>query len=395
MADRGRARRTLFGLNTKKKHQRDRGFSSNHSHLMHAAGNELCHVARATVSDMKSGVAPGYFAASHRLATLALGPLRRVHRNSLHVTPRSFCPNTASRSPAFRNNAPTAGVSIGQAGRVSVRLFARLDDDRPLYVPSPVGCTLLALAIDAAAPARRRPIAVNPTRCRIADRLAPSASRMGPCSIARHPVIKDNIDTGDRMLTTAGSLALEGAPAPRDAFVVERLRMAGVVILGKTNLSEWANIRSGKSTSGWSARGGLVKNPYVLDRNPCGSSSGTGAAIAASLAAVGVGTETDGSSVCLRSAHSWDQPTLTVSFGIIPSASRTRPGRWRGRCDSGGAFDRPGKCRLARSPTAAGRRLIGLRAASTRTRCRAAHRLPVAYFGYLRRPTADRRAIKR
>src|SRR5262245_7280815 len=111
-------------------------------------------------------------------------------------------------------------------------------------------------------------------------------------------LIKDNIDTADRMHTTAGSLALGDNIAGRDAGVVKRLRAAGVVILGKTHLSEWANFRSTHSTSGWSARGGLTLNPYVLDRNCCGSSSGTGSAIAASLAAVGVGTETDGSVVC-------------------------------------------------------------------------------------------------
>ena len=110
-------------------------------------------------------------------------------------------------------------------------------------------------------------------------------------------LVKDNIATGDRMSTTAGSLALDGMRAPRDAHVVERLRDAGAVILGKTNLSEWANIRSTRSTSGWSARGGLTRNPYALDRNTSGSSSGTAAAIAASLAPLGVGTETDGSIV--------------------------------------------------------------------------------------------------
>ncbi|MDQ3256897.1 MAG: amidase family protein, partial [Acidobacteriota bacterium] len=90
-------------------------------------------------------------------------------------------------------------------------------------------------------------------------------------------LLKDNIDTGDRMMTTAGSLALVGTPAPRDAFIAERLRAAGAVILGKTNLSEWANFRSTRSTSGWSGRGGQTRNPYALDRNPCGSSSGSGA----------------------------------------------------------------------------------------------------------------------
>src|SRR5207244_12856497 len=108
-------------------------------------------------------------------------------------------------------------------------------------------------------------------------------------------LIKDNIDTADRMMTTAGSLALVGSIPKRDAFVARRLREAGAVILGKTNLSEWANFRSGHSISGWSGRGGQTRNPYALDRNPCGSSSGSGAAAAANLCAVAVGTETDGS----------------------------------------------------------------------------------------------------
>jgi amidase len=136
-------------------------------------------------------------------------------------------------------------------------------------------------------------------------------------------LIKDNIDTGDRMLTSAGSLALPTS-APRDAFIVRRMREAGAVLLGKTNLSEWANFRSTKSSSGWSGRGGQTKNPYALDRNPCGSSSGTGAAIAASLAAVGVGTETDGSIVCPAHANGLVgiKPTigLVSRSGIVPIA---------------------------------------------------------------------------
>jgi amidase len=135
-------------------------------------------------------------------------------------------------------------------------------------------------------------------------------------------VVKDNIDTADRMTTTAGSLALEGSIAARDAFVVERLRAAGAVIIGKTNLSEWANFRSTKSSSGWSGRGGQVRNPYALDRNPCGSSSGSGAAIAANLAAAAVGTETDGSIVCPSAANGLVglKPTvgLVSRSGIIP-----------------------------------------------------------------------------
>src|SRR5437868_794460 len=135
-------------------------------------------------------------------------------------------------------------------------------------------------------------------------------------------VIKDNIDTHDRMTTTAGSLALGGSIPPQDSFVAKKLRDAGVVIIGKTNLSEWANFRSSHSTSGWSGRGGQTKNPYVLDRNPCGSSSGTGAAIAANLATIGIGTETDGSVVCPSNANSLVgiKPTLGLisRIGIVP-----------------------------------------------------------------------------
>lgn len=138
-------------------------------------------------------------------------------------------------------------------------------------------------------------------------------------------LIKDNIETADKMKTTAGSLALIDAPAPeKDAFIVRQLRKAGAVILGKTNLSEWANFRSTKSISGWSGRGGQTNNPYILSENPCGSSSGTGAGISASLAAVGIGTETNGSIICpsLRCGLVGLKPTLGLvsRSGIIPIA---------------------------------------------------------------------------
>ncbi|MCW5958806.1 MAG: amidase [Pyrinomonadaceae bacterium] len=138
-------------------------------------------------------------------------------------------------------------------------------------------------------------------------------------------LLKDNIDTADKMKTTAGSLALLDAPVPKqDAFIVSQLRKAGAVILGKTNLSEWANFRSDNSSSGWSGRGGQTRNPYILDRSPCGSSSGSGAAIAANLSAVAVGTETDGSVVCPSSINGivGIKPTLGLvsRSGIIPIA---------------------------------------------------------------------------
>jgi amidase len=180
--------------------------------------------------------------------------------------------------------------------------------------------------LDRSGPMLRSVIETNPDAGAIADALDAERKTKGPRGpLHGIPVlIKDNIDTADRMTTTAGSLALEGSIAPRDAFVVERLRQAGAVILGKTNLSEWANFRSTKSTSGWSGRGGQTKNPYVLDRNPCGSSSGTGTAIAANLAAIGVGTETDGSIVCPSSVAALVgiKPTvgLVSRSGIIPIA---------------------------------------------------------------------------
>ncbi|MBV8475241.1 MAG: amidase, partial [Acidobacteria bacterium] len=135
-------------------------------------------------------------------------------------------------------------------------------------------------------------------------------------------LIKDNIDTADKMMTTAGSLALVGSKPSIDSTVARKLRAAGAIILGKTNLSEWANIRSSHSTSGWSGRGGLTKNPYALDRNACGSSSGSGAAVAANLCTVAIGTETDGSIVCPASANGvvGIKPTvgLVSRAGIIP-----------------------------------------------------------------------------
>ncbi len=137
-------------------------------------------------------------------------------------------------------------------------------------------------------------------------------------------LIKDNIDTGDRMQTTSGSLALEGSPAPRDAFLVRRLRAAGAVLLGKANLSEWANFRDRHSISGWSSRGGLTRNPYALDRTACGSSSGSAAAVAASLCTAAVGTETDGSIVCPAQTCGVVglKPTLGLvsRSGIVPIA---------------------------------------------------------------------------
>ena len=178
--------------------------------------------------------------------------------------------------------------------------------------------------IDKRGPAVNAIIELNPDALSIAQALDQERNAKG----ARGPLhgipvlIKDNIDTADRMMTTAGSLALVGSKPPKDSFVAQRLRAAGAVILGKTNLSEWANIRSSHSVSGWSGRGGLTKNPYALDRNACGSSSGTGAGISANLAVVGIGTETDGSIVCPSSSNGLAGIKPTVGLvsrgGIIP-----------------------------------------------------------------------------
>src|SRR5207302_9712577 len=135
-------------------------------------------------------------------------------------------------------------------------------------------------------------------------------------------LLKDNIDTGDKMQTTAGSFALAGTPALRDSTVAANLRAGGAVILGKTNLSEWANFRSFESISGWSGRGGQTNNPYGISRNPCGSSSGSGAAASANFATVSLGTETDGSVVCPANANGvvGIKPTvgLTSRAGVVP-----------------------------------------------------------------------------
>jgi amidase len=178
--------------------------------------------------------------------------------------------------------------------------------------------------VDKNGPALNSVIELNPDALAIADSMdaeRKSGKLRGP--LHGIPVlIKDNIDTADKMMTTAGSLALEGHHAKADAFVVKQLREAGSVLLGKTNLSEWANFRSLKSTSGWSSRGGQTKNPCMLNRNPCGSSSGSGVAVAANLCAVAVGTETDGSVIAPASYNGivGIKPTvgLVSRTGIIP-----------------------------------------------------------------------------
>jgi amidase len=219
-------------------------------------------------------------------------------------------------------SAPARAGSGVDLQRDTVLDFQRAMAQRRL---TSVGLTAVYLArIAALNPRLHAVIEVNPDALREAARSDAQRRRHGPRSVLEGiPVLlKDNVDTADRQHTTAGSLALLGARPARDAFLVRRLRAAGAVILGKANLSEWANFRSAPSSSGWSARGGQTNNPYVLDRNPCGSSSGSAVAAAAALAAVTIGTETDGSIVCPSGANGivGIKPTLGLvsRSGVVP-----------------------------------------------------------------------------
>ena len=242
-------------------------------------------------------------------AAIALDPTRSTASRVANA------PAPASAAPQAAFELEEATIAALQEGMRSGKYTARSLAE--LYLTR-------ADAVDRGGPAINSIIERNPDAIRIAEELDQErkAGRVrGP--LHGIPVlIKDNIDTADQMRTSAGSLALGEWKAPRDAHITKRLRDAGAVILGKTNLSEWANFRSTHSTSGWSGRGGQTKNPYVLDRNPCGSSSGTGASIAANLAAIGIGTETDGSIVCPSSANGLVgiKPTLGLlsRTGIIP-----------------------------------------------------------------------------
>jgi amidase len=187
--------------------------------------------------------------------------------------------------------------------------------------------------IDKSGPKLNAVIELNPDALAIAEQMD-QERKNGKVRGPMHGIpilIKDNINTGDKMQTTAGALALEGNIASEDAFIVKKLREAGAVILGKTNLSEWANFRSTRSTSGWSSRGGQTKNPYILDRSPSGSSSGSGAAVSANLCAIAIGTETNGSIIAPSSYNGLVgfKPTvgLLSRSGIIPiSATQDTPG---------------------------------------------------------------------
>lgn len=248
---------------------------------------------------LKTGLSGG-------LAAAIFTPMAGIDRNSLLA-------ETASGIEPFEFDEITIGELQDRmrSGRFSARAIAekylaRIEE------------------IDRNGPALHSVIELNPDALAIADSLDKERKDRGERGpLHGIPVlIKDNIDTADRMSTTAGSLALVGARPPKDSFLVEQLRAAGAVILGKTNLSEWANIRSSHSTSGWSGRGGLTKNPYALDRNTSGSSSGSAAAVAANLCTAAIGTETDGSIVSPSSINGivGIKPTvgLISRTGIVP-----------------------------------------------------------------------------
>jgi amidase len=236
------------------------------------------------------------------------------------ISPVEAQPAHKRDSQAASTNLPPfelSELSIGQLrrGLQSGRFTAR----------SLVGSYLARIeAIDKRGPAIHSVIEVNPDALTLAgqsDEERHSGGALGP--LHGIPVlVKDNIDTADKMETTAGSFALVGSTPPEDSFVVKQLRKAGAIVIGKTNLSEWSNMRSKYSTSGWSGRGGLTRNPYVLDRSPCGSSSGSAAAVAANLCVVAVGTETEGSIVGPASACGIVGIKPTVGLigrtGIIP-----------------------------------------------------------------------------
>lgn len=230
--------------------------------------------------------------------------------------------------PAERRQAETRGSRAADAFELEELTFAQLADGMADGRWTAQRLTELYLeriaAIDGAGPTLRSVIETNPDALAIAEALDAerAAGRLrGP--LHGIPILlKDNIGTADRMQTTAGSNALQGHVPSADSFAAAKLRDAGAILLGKANLSEWANFRSTRSSSGWSARGGQCRNPYVLDRNPCGSSSGSGAATSANLCAGAIGTETDGSIVCPSSANGvvGIKPTigLVSRTGIVP-----------------------------------------------------------------------------
>src|SRR5258705_2982935 len=255
------------------------------------------------------------FIATSTIATAGLGSVLAVSCNSTDK-PLKVEGVSAETIPAFELNEESI-TSLQEkmaAGTHSSEQITKLYLDR-------------IDAIDKKGPVLNAVIEINPDAMSIAKAMD-DERKAGKTRGPMHGIpvlIKDNIDTADKMQTTAGSLALEGHVATNDSFVAKKLRAAGAVIIGKTNLSEWANFRSSHSSSGWSSRGGQTKCPYIIDHNPCGSSSGSGVAVAANLCTVAIGTETDGSVTCPASVNGTVGIKPTVGLlsrsGIIPISS--------------------------------------------------------------------------
>ncbi|HEV7993946.1 MAG TPA: amidase [Gemmatimonadaceae bacterium] len=252
----------------------------------------------------------GFVASASAVAAAALAPTRPLLVGARRATP----------APVAYGGAPIADLEERSIGAIQAA-FSRGELSSHQLVEQYMQ---RIASMDHTGPTLRAVIESNPDALAIADALD-AERKAGKVRGPLHGIpvlVKDNIDTADRMLTTAGSLALAGTRPTRDAFVVERLRAAGAILLGKTNLSEWANFRSTHSTSGWSARGGQTRNPYALDRTPSGSSSGSGSAVAANYCSVAVGTETDGSITSPASVCSLVgiKPTvgLVSRSGIVP-----------------------------------------------------------------------------
>jgi amidase len=265
---------------------------------------------------------------SETLPGTPLKPRREFLRTGLLGGVAAAAATSVSFPATFRAHSPTPRSADIPSFELDESTIADLQDAMKSgkYTARAIAEKYLARIdqIDKQGPAINAVIELNPDALAIAEALDKEHKDKGPRSpLHGIPVlIKDNIDTADKMMTTAGSLVLLGSKPPKDSTVAQKLREAGAVILGKTNLSEWANIRSSHSTSGWSGRGGQTKNPYALDRNPCGSSSGSGAASSANLCAAAIGTETDGSIVCPSSSNGLVgiKPTvgLVSRTGIIP-----------------------------------------------------------------------------
>ena len=242
-----------------------------------------------------------------------------MRRSAIHLATINAIIILFAVGPPLKASVPASDDAYATASELQQRIAAGALDSRKLAQES----LERIRRIDQSGPMLKAVLETNPDALALASKLDEQRSSKLHGPLYGLPILlKDNIDTGDRMLTSAGSLALAGAPAPHDAALVERLRHAGVLVLGKANLSEWANFRSNHASSGWSGRGGQTRNPYALDRNPCGSSAGSAAAVAAGLVPLAIGTETDGSILCPAAMNGivGIKPTLGLVSrrGIVP-----------------------------------------------------------------------------